>query len=98
MITLFNSERNTRNKQISVYFTVKNNEVQKGEYISVVSEKKKASNAKWDKENMCTLGVRLRRDKAERFKWWCKLHGTTPNAEFKKIVDKALSEYDGKDL
>lgn len=47
---------------------------------------------------MSVLSVKLRREKAERFKMWCKEHGTTPNAEFKKIVDKALSEYDGNDL
>lgn len=64
----------------------------------MVSEKKKASNAKWDKTNMSVLSVKLRREKAERFKRWCKEHGTTPNAEFKKIVDNVLCEYDGKDL
>lgn len=64
----------------------------------MISEKQKASKKKWDKKNMLTLGCSLRRDKAERFKMWCKEHGTTPNAEFKKIVDKALSEYNGNDL
>ena len=33
-----------------------------------ISEKKKASNYKWDRENMTTLGCRLRRDYAERIK------------------------------
>lgn len=59
----------------------------------MVSEKKKKSNAKWDKDNMTTLGCRMRVTKADEFRAACKLSGTTPNAVFRQAMDEFLEEF-----
>lgn len=64
----------------------------------MISEKKKASNAKWDKENMTSLACRVKRDYAEKFKATCAEAGTTPNAVLKAAVDEFLNRYDKKKL
>ena len=53
----------------------------------MVSEKKKASNAKWDKENMTTLACRVKKDYAAKFRAACAAQGTTPNAVLKQAAD-----------
>lgn len=45
-----------------------------------VSEKKKASNQKWDKENMTIIGCKVRKEEAERIKQYAADHGTNVNA------------------
>lgn len=57
-----------------------------------VSEKKKASNAKWDKENMTILACRVRKEYAEEFKAACTQAGTTPNAVLKAAADKFIRD------
>jgi hypothetical protein len=47
-----------------------------------VSESRRRANNKWDAANMTTLGCRMRRDDAEKFKGACYSAGTTPNAVF----------------
>ena len=42
-----------------------------------ISEKKKISNARWDKENMATLGCRVKKEQAAAFKEYAKAHGKT---------------------
>lgn len=59
----------------------------------MVTEAKKRSNAKWDKENMTMLGCKVRKAKADEFKAACKLSGTTPNAVFRKAMDEFLEEF-----
>ena len=59
----------------------------------MVTEAKKRSNAKWDKENMTMLGCKVRKTKADEFKAACKLSGTTPNAVFRKAMDEFLEDY-----
>ena len=51
-----------------------------------ISEAKKKSNAKWDKENMITLGCKVKRDQAERFKRYAASKGTTANTLLKDYV------------
>ena len=51
-----------------------------------VSEKKKASNAKWDSINMATLGCRVKKDQAEAFKVYCEMRGQTSNAVLRDYV------------
>lgn len=51
-----------------------------------ISEAKKKSNAKWDKENMATLGCKVKRDQAERFKQYAADHGKTGNTLLKEYV------------
>ncbi len=55
-----------------------------------ISEKKKASNAKWDSVNMATVGCRLRREQAEAFREYCKVQGMTSNTAFKNYVLECL--------
>lgn len=59
----------------------------------MVTEAKKRSNAKWDKENMTMLGCKVRKTKADEFKVACKLSGTTPNAVFRKAMDEFMEEF-----
>lgn len=59
-----------------------------------VSEKKKASDYKWAKENMTIVGVRVRNTLKEEFRTVCEHNGTTMNA----VLLKALHDYmDGAD-
>lgn len=51
-----------------------------------VSEKKKISNAKWDKANMTVLACKVRKDTADRFKALCAEANTTPNAVLQQAV------------
>jgi hypothetical protein len=53
----------------------------------MISEKKKASNAKWDKENMTSLAC------SEKFKEACTKAGTTPNAVLKQAVEEFLQAH-----
>ena len=59
----------------------------------MVSEKKKASNAKWDKENMTTLACRVKKEYAAKFRAACAAQGTTPNAVLKQAADDFLKEH-----
>ena len=57
-----------------------------------VSEKKKASNAKWDSENMTTLGCRVKKDQAIAFKAHCETQGSTSNTVLKNFVLGCIGE------
>lgn len=59
----------------------------------MVSEKKKASNAKWDKENMTTLACRVKKEYAAKFRVACAAQGTTPNAVLKQAADDFMREH-----
>ncbi|MCH5194181.1 MAG: hypothetical protein J1F11_09485 [Oscillospiraceae bacterium] len=61
----------------------------------MVSEKKKLSNRKWDKDNMRSVSCRLRTEDAEQFKEYCKENGTTPAHFLKEYIIKTLAEYYG---
>ena len=58
-----------------------------------VSEKKKISNAKWDKENMTVLACKVRKEVAEQFKAACAAQGTTSNAVLQQAVKAYLNEH-----
>ncbi len=55
-----------------------------------ISEAHKRANQKWDKENMMTLGVRLKKKDAMAFKDFAKSQGKTANAVLKEFVFKCL--------
>jgi hypothetical protein len=55
-----------------------------------VSEKKKISNAKWDRENMATLGCRVKKEEAETFKEYAKAQGKTANTVLKEYVYECI--------
>lgn len=57
-----------------------------------VSEAKKKSNAKWDKANMATLGCRVKKEQAEKFKRYASDNGTTANTMLKEYVLKCIDE------
>ena len=53
----------------------------------MVSPKKRASNNKWDAENMTVLGVKVRKDYAEKVRQKAKDRGYTINAILKDALD-----------
>lgn len=57
-----------------------------------VSEKKRAANARWDKENMTLVSVKVRNTLKEEFRAVCEQNGTTMNA----VLLKALHDYMGE--
>lgn len=61
----------------------------------MLSEKKKLSNRKWDKENMRSVSCRLRTEDAEQFKEYCAENGTTSAHFLKEYILKTLAEYYG---
>ena len=57
-----------------------------------VSEKKKASNAKWDSANMTTLGCRIRKEQAAAFKAYCSEQGKTSNKVLRDFVFRCIDQ------
>ncbi len=57
-----------------------------------VSEKKKISNAKWDKENMATLGCRVKKEEAIAFKDYAASQGKTANTVLKEYVIQCIDK------
>lgn len=51
-----------------------------------VSEKKKVSNAKWDKANMTVLACKVRKEQADAFKAYAAGQGKTANTVLKDFV------------
>ena len=58
-----------------------------------VSEKHRASNLKWDLENMRTVSCRLRKEDAELFKEYCAVNHTNPGAYLKNHIHEVLYKY-----
>ncbi len=58
-----------------------------------VSEKQKQYARKWDKDNMRTLGTRVRTEDAEDFKAWCAMRGVSTTSEIKRFVMSELEKY-----
>lgn len=57
-----------------------------------VTESRKKANAKWDAENMTTLGCRVKKDQAEKFKTYCAEIGKTWNAVLRDYVLDCVEE------
>ena len=57
-----------------------------------VTESRKKANAKWDAENMTTLGCRVKKDQAEKFKTYCAEIGKTSNAVLRDYVLNCIEE------
>lgn len=57
-----------------------------------VTESRKKANAKWDAENMTTLGCRVKKDQAEKFKTYCAEIGKTSNAVLRDYVLDCIGE------
>lgn len=63
-----------------------------------LTEAKRRANNKYIAANMTTLGVKVRRDKAEKFKAACRDAGTTPNAVFTEAIDSFMDEHGDKEV
>ena len=61
-----------------------------------LTDAKRRANNKYIRENMTTLGCKMRKDYAEEFKYACKAHGTTPNAIFKAAADQFMKDHRSK--
>ncbi len=57
-----------------------------------VSEKKKASNAKWNSKNLSTLGCSVRKEQAAAFKAYCEVQGKTSNTVLKDYVLRCIGD------
>lgn len=57
-----------------------------------LTEARRRANNKYIANNYTTLGVKIRKDKAEEFKKMCQDAGTTPNAIFTKAIDDFMTE------
>ena len=51
----------------------------------------------WDRTNLKTFSCRIKRDYAEYFLAYCKLHNTSPNQILKKCVFDCIKKY-GEEL
>ena len=55
-----------------------------------ISEKKKASNNKWDKANMSVLACKVQKEKAEAFRDYCAEQGKSVHAVLLDYVNHCL--------
>lgn len=58
-----------------------------------ISEAQKKASAKWDKENMITLGCKVYRHEAEAFKEFAQKQNKTANTILKEYVLNCISEH-----
>ena len=57
-----------------------------------VAESRRRANVKWDAENMTTLGCRVKKEQADRFKAYCSEIGKTSNAVLRDYVLDCIGE------
>ena len=57
-----------------------------------VSRAKRASNNKWDKENMKIVACKIKKDDAELFKEYAENNKTTPNALLRTYIYKCIGK------
>lgn len=60
-----------------------------------LSEARKAANARWDKENMTTLGCKVKKEEAAAFKEYAAQRGKTSNTILKEYVFECIGENHG---
>lgn len=61
-----------------------------------VSEAQKRASNKYNREHMATLGCKVKKEHAERFKQYAAEKGTTSNAMLSRYVLDCIGENDGK--
>lgn len=59
-----------------------------------VSEAHKKGNRKWDKENMTTLGCKVKKEEAAAFKEYAAEQGKTSNTVLKEFVQECIKKSD----
>lgn len=57
-----------------------------------VAKSKRIANDKWDKENMTTLGCKVKKIEAEAFKKYSSNLGKTSNTVLKEFVQQCINE------
>lgn len=55
-------------------------------------ESQKKASLKWDKENMTTLGCKVKKEQAAAFKTYCEEQGKTSNTVLKDYVMECIGE------
>ena len=58
-----------------------------------ISRSKRASNNKWDKENMTVLGCKVKKEDAERYREAAEAAGTTINAVLKQALEDLAEKW-----
>lgn len=58
---------------------------------------KREANDRWDKQNMITLGCKVKREEAAIFKEYAQAQNKTANTVLKEFVYKCIKEYQEKD-
>lgn len=56
------------------------------------TEAQKRASAKWDGENMATIGCKVKKEQAEAFKAYCSEKGKTSNAVLREYVLDCIGE------
>ncbi len=59
-----------------------------------LSDARKKANAKWDSANMSTLGCKVKKTQAERFKKYCESIGKTSNTVLREYVLSCINDVD----
>ena len=59
----------------------------------MVSEAKKASNARWDADNMAYQTVKVRREILEEFKATCAANGDRVNTILREAMERYIEEH-----
>ena len=57
-----------------------------------LTEAKKKGNRKWDAANMATVSVRIRKEKAERFKQAAAAMGKSTGEIIRECIDRTIAE------
>lgn len=58
----------------------------------MVTKAKRASNNRWDAQNMSVLTCKMKNETAASFRAACKLAGTTPNAVFRAAAEDLIEK------
>lgn len=67
------------------------NENERGD-VMPVSRAKRASNNKWDKENMKIVACKIKKEDAENFKQYAEDNNTTPNALLRSYIYNCIGK------
>ena len=60
-----------------------------------VADSKRKANNKWDKDNMATLGCKIKKEWADAFRVFCRERGHTVNEELREYVRACIGEVGG---
>ena len=61
-----------------------------------LSEARKKANNKWDKENMCVVGCKVKREQADQIRQHAANLGESVNAYIKRLIDQDMKHAPGE--